>query len=90
MHFLQVKKMLNTKEQIEGYHSPVNYIKSQAYFDNKFVQYLFNKIKDGYVPTTEEKISLYNIFVKSLSEYWALEELRYFVNGRRLHRLLCE
>lgn len=82
--------MLSTKEQIEGYHSPVNYIKSQAYYDNNYIQGMAKRIKEGYNPTTEEKISLYNIFSKSLSEYWALQELRYFVNGRRLHKLLCE
>lgn len=82
--------MLKTKEQIEGYHSPINYIKSQAYYDNNYVQYLFKKIKEGYIPTIEEKICLFNIFSKSFNQYWALEELRYFVNGRRLHKLLCE
>lgn len=82
--------MFSTKEQIEGYHSPVNYIKSQAYYDNNYIQGMAKRIKEGYNPTTEEKISLYNIFSKSLSEYWALQELRYFVNGRRLHKLLCE
>lgn len=82
--------MLTTKEEIAHYHSPINYIKSQAYYDNQYLQYMARRVARKAILTTEEKVALYNIFSRTLSPHWALVELRYFVNGRRLHKLLCE
>lgn len=63
--------MLTTKKEIESYYSPINQIKSQAYFDNQYVQHMARRVKAKSTLTTGDKLALYNVFSRTLSHYWA-------------------
>ena len=80
-----------TEEEKIRYHSEIAGSKSEAYYDGQYLIHLKRMLAYNRELNESQIKSLYGIFLKSFkSPVYALQEVKAFVNNKRINKAECE